>query len=76
MLKKLAMLIFSYTLMLLSFLGFFTYVGYMILMVDWYVSGLQIAIKALLSLIIISICIAAYGIAEKLRIRFSLRTKF
>lgn len=68
MLKKTINLFLCYVLMATGFLLFFTSCGYAIFVVDWHVSGVRIAVNAVLLLLAIAASICIYGLAEKIRL--------
>lgn len=69
MFEKLVRYIFVYFLLLVSFLLFFTSLGYYVFVFNWGVSILKIAINALLLISVIAVSIAIYYFAEKMKSR-------
>lgn len=69
MFEKLVRYIFVYFLLLVSFLLFFTSLGYYVFVFNWSVSILKIAINALLLISVIAVSIAIYYFAEKMKSR-------
>lgn len=68
MLKRIISLASCYILMAVGFLLFFTSCGFAIFVVDWHVSGVKIAVNAVLLLLAIAASICIYGLAERIRI--------
>lgn len=69
MFEKLVRYVFVYFLLLVSFLLFFTSLGYYVFVFNWGVSILKIAINALLLISVIAVSIAIYYFAEKMKSR-------
>lgn len=69
MFEKLVRYIFVYFLLLVSFMLFFTSLGYYVFVFNWGVSILKIAINALLLISVIAVSIAIYYFAEKMKSR-------
>lgn len=70
MFEKLVRYIFVYFLLLVSFMLFFTSLGYYIFVFNWGGSILKIAINALLLISVIALSIAIYYLAEKMKSKF------
>ncbi|NDO81893.1 hypothetical protein CJP72_14290 [Citrobacter sp. NCU1] len=70
MFEKLVRYIFVYFLLLVSFMLFFTSLGYYIFVFNWGESILKIAINALLLISVIALSIAIYYLAEKMKSKF------
>lgn len=69
MFEKLVRYIFVYFLLLVSFMLFFTSLGYYVFVFNWGVSILKIAINALFLISVIAVSIAIYYFAEKMKSR-------